>query len=42
MLRDKTPYTYMYFPCIYENIALDTLKIAEKNFLDEDGDDWTM
>jgi len=42
MLRDKTPYTYMYFPCIYENVALDTLKIAEKNFLDEDGDDWTM
>lgn len=42
ILKQKTPYTYMYFPCFLDGITLDKLSIAEQNFLDEDGDDWTM
>lgn len=42
IFRNKTPYKYMYFPFFLENVTLDKLKITEQNFLDEDGDDWTM
>lgn len=42
ILKSKTPYKAMYFPSYLENISLDKLKISEQNFMDEDGDDWTM
>lgn len=42
IFRNKTPYKAMYFPSFLENITLDKLKISEQNFMDEDGDDWTM
>lgn len=42
ILRNKTPYKLMYFPSFLENITLDKLKLSEQNFMDEDGDDWTM
>lgn len=42
MFRTKTPYKTMLFPSFLQNITLDKLKISEQNFMDEDGDDWTM
>ena len=42
ILKNKTPYTYMYFPSYLQGITLDKLKICEQNFFDKDGDDWTM
>ena len=42
ILKDKTPYTYMYFPSFLEGITLDNLKVSEQNFFKEDDDDWTM
>lgn len=42
IFRNKTPYKLMYFPSFLENITLDNLKLSEQNFMDEDGDDWTM
>lgn len=42
IFRNKTPYTYMYFPSFLEGIRLDSLKMSEQNFFKDDGDDWTM
>lgn len=40
ILKNKTPYTYIYFPSFLQDITLDKLKICEQNFLTDDG--WTM
>lgn len=42
IFRNHTPYQYMYFPNFLDGITLDKLKVSEQNFMDEDGDDWTM
>ena len=40
ILKNKTPYTHLYFPSFLQDVTLDKLKISEQNFLCDDG--WTM